>query len=57
MYIWGNQVESVKRMKVVRQHEMGAYLVSCKNGKKKKKKGALRFKIKMNRRQNLRCIV
>ena len=38
MYIWGNQVESVKRMKVVRQPEMGAYLVSCKNSKKKKKK-------------------
>lgn len=39
MFIFGgNQVESVIRMKGVRQHEMGAYLVSCKKVKKKKKK-------------------
>ena len=49
MFIFGgNQVESVIRMKGVRQHEMGAYLVSCKKVKKKKKIGALRLKIKMN---------
>lgn len=38
MFIFqGNQVESVVRMKGVRQHEMGAYLVSCKKEKKKKR--------------------
>ena len=37
MFIFeGNQVESVIRMKAVRQHEMSAYVVICKKIKKKK---------------------